>query len=357
MIKNIVFDWSGTLLDDIECTFITTNSLLKHFDKPPITKQQYRQQFQIPVAKFYAKILPGISMSVIDQLFYRQYNDAIQQMPLFDYVENLLQLLIIRGCRLFVLSTLNSKLLESELKRRGLSTMIVYGSSSDKVADLKQLMSKHNCSTNDTIMIGDTEHDVQAGLVNKVKTIACCYGYSSTLIQQTKAAADFYTESTEQLLDYFDLLFLEQNIQLPLTTIGGLVIAKDTDNIALVLTDKWQGYWGTAGGKLQYGESLEQGFSREIKEELGLTIASIEPILVQESIDSPEFYQNRHFILHNYAGYIDKQIALQPNSEIIDCGWFNIEQALQLNINLPTKKLLQKFSELKTKVSTTLNHR
>ncbi len=53
MLKHIVWDWNGTLLDDVElCVDILNKALLEH-GKERITVSEYRRTFFFPVADFY----------------------------------------------------------------------------------------------------------------------------------------------------------------------------------------------------------------------------------------------------------------------------------------------------------------
>ncbi|MEM6811146.1 MAG: HAD hydrolase-like protein [Pseudomonadota bacterium] len=51
-----VFDWNGTLFDDIEATHIATNACLDFFGKPPITREIEQENFTFPLIHFYEKM-------------------------------------------------------------------------------------------------------------------------------------------------------------------------------------------------------------------------------------------------------------------------------------------------------------
>ena len=109
----------------------------------------------------------------------------------------------------------------------------------------------------------------------------------------------------------------------------------------MVRTHKWSNLWGIPGGKVKWGESSEKALARELKEETNLDIANIRFVLVQDCIHSKEFYRDAHFVLLNYTcdgvGLMDVQL----NSEAQEFRWVPAGEALNLEINTPTRRLLE----------------
>lgn len=128
----------------------------------------------------------------------------------------------------------------------------------------------------------------------------------------------------------------------PIATVGGLVFRPD-GRALFVRTAKWSGTWGVPGGKIDHGETHLHAFAREILEETGLQVDNVRLVLVQDSINEPQFYRNRHFLLLNYVAEVDGTSEVRLNHESLEFGWFHLEEASTLDLNRPTRQLLEQL--------------
>ena len=108
---NILFDWSGTLADDHIMTWNVTNKTLEYFGAKTITFDIYKKDFIIPVDKFYLKYCPDVSISKIDEYFFKTYISYQSEFKLFEGIQKLIQTLNANNT-LYILSTLDSKILK-----------------------------------------------------------------------------------------------------------------------------------------------------------------------------------------------------------------------------------------------------
>ena len=88
------------------------------------------------------------------------------------------------------------------------------------------------------------------------------------------------------------------------------------------------------------GETLRDALKREVLEETGLTLTHIYQGPVQESVQSPEFYMNAHFILLNFIALTD-DTQVRLNGEAQAHVWVTPEDALTFDLNTPTRVLLE----------------
>lgn len=138
-------------------------------------------------------------------------------------------------------------------------------------------------------------------------------------------------------------------LERPLVTVGALIIAPDGE-ILLVRAKKWSHLYSIPGGKVEWGETREEALKREIAEETKLQIVNMRFALVQECIFSSEFWQKKHFVMHDYVanlaeGNAKDQVIL--NSEADEFIWILPEKADTLPLHHECRVLIQWY----------LNHR
>ncbi|MDT9689352.1 haloacid dehalogenase-like hydrolase [Streptomyces sp. P9(2023)] len=75
--KHLVWDWNGTLLDDIEAVIGATNAAFAELGLEPITLARYRELYTVPVPKFYERLMGRLPTDaewvVMDGAFHRHY--------------------------------------------------------------------------------------------------------------------------------------------------------------------------------------------------------------------------------------------------------------------------------------------
>ena len=116
--------------------------------------------------------------------------------------------------------------------------------------------------------------------------------------------------------------------------------------LLLVRTSKWKGFWGVPGGKVEWGERLEEALLREFREEVGLELTGVEWALFQEAVFPPDFYKPMHFLLFNYfAESLHEEVV--PNEEIVEWAWLTPREALTYPLNVHTTPLVEHYLEVK----------
>jgi phosphoglycolate phosphatase len=112
--------------------------------------------------------------------------------------------------------------------------------------------------------------------------------------------------------------------------------------VLMVRTRKWSNLWGIPGGKIRYGEASTDALKRELKEETNLDITDIRFVLVQDCIGSKEFYRDEHFLLLNYTCRCAGAPPVKLNDEAQEFRWVSVDEALTMNLNRPTRTLVER---------------
>jgi ADP-ribose pyrophosphatase YjhB (NUDIX family) len=125
----------------------------------------------------------------------------------------------------------------------------------------------------------------------------------------------------------------------PITTVGALIFNPSRE-VLMIRTHKWSDLWGIPGGKIKWGETAEDALRREVREETGLEISNIQFAIFQDCIRSKEFYREAHFVLLNYT-CDTKTTDVTLNDEAEEYQWLSPKAALSLELNTPTRILLE----------------
>tara|TARA_Y100000310_G_C20527666_1_gene736870 strand:- start:41 stop:487 length:447 start_codon:yes stop_codon:yes gene_type:complete len=98
------------------------------------------------------------------------------------------------------------------------------------------------------------------------------------------------------------------------------------------------GTWTMPGGKVDFGETIENAAKRELLEETGIKANSIDLISVSDEILEDVHFVTNGFICNDFEG---EAKVLEPN-EITEWKWFNIHEVPE-KIFFPSEKVLQNF--------------
>ena len=113
----------------------------------------------------------------------------------------------------------------------------------------------------------------------------------------------------------------------------------------MIRTQKWSHKWGIPGGKIKRGESAEAALVRELKEETNLDVRAVQFVQLQDCIDPEEFYRSAHFVLLNYRCRTRGTVDVVVNDEGEAFQWVGLTEALGLDLNAPTRRLLEELQE------------
>lgn len=347
MIRNIIFDWSGTLVDDLPAVWEATNHVFKQAGRPEITLDEFRAEFCLPFTNFYRKFLPNVPLPQLELWFHSQFRQCQASVVPLPHAREFLEFCRGQSLRTFVLSSVHPDHFKVQAEVTGFGEFIdaPYIGVWDKREKIHAILTEHQLAPEETLFIGDMQHDIETAHHGGVRSCAVLTGYN-TLPQLRMAEPHVIVEHLGELRD---ILARELGAgtavtaahALPIVTVGAVIFHPESGAVLMFRTHKWSNLWGIPGGKVRYRETCEEALVRELKEETNLDVEDIRFVLVQDCIGSREFYRDAHFVLLNYTCRARAPLDVKLNHEAQEYRWVTLEQALELPLNMPTRVLLE----------------
>jgi phosphoglycolate phosphatase len=186
--NTIIWDWNGTLLNDIDYCVSTMNSLLADRNLPLLDTKKYREVFSFPVKEYYQTIgfdFTKEDFSIPAHQFIDLYTRNFDSCPLQNSAVEVLSFLQEKGVRQFVLSAMEHEMLEKTLEMKGITRFFegVAGLQDhyavSKIEQGKQLINDFKIDIEKTWLIGDTIHDFEVATDLGIKCILIANGHQS----------------------------------------------------------------------------------------------------------------------------------------------------------------------------------
>ncbi len=167
---HIIWDWNGTLLDDLNLCLKIINNLLSKKHLPPVSLANYLDIFGFPVRDYYQKIgfdFEKESFEVISTDFITAYEKGRPDCNLMPGALQTLELLIFSGYTHSILSAskqayLNKAVLDYGIKDYFISINGLDNHHAAGKFDLaKEFMTAHDLNPSSVLLVGDTLHDAE----------------------------------------------------------------------------------------------------------------------------------------------------------------------------------------------------
>jgi len=171
----VIWDFNGTILDDVQVGIRSINRVLIPRGLPPIRSvEQYREVFDFPVEEYYRRL--GLDLekedfkTVLAPLWVSYYNEECRTAPLFPGVRELNLAIRAAGMRQSILSASEKGMMTAQLRERGGDGWFdeVWGTDSIHAYGKQELARAWRAAHPGirAVLIGDTTHDAEtAGIV------------------------------------------------------------------------------------------------------------------------------------------------------------------------------------------------
>ena len=350
MVRNIIFDWSGTLVDDLPAVWRASNYVFQQAGLESLTLERFRAEFSLPFKGFYDRYTPNIPLAQLEAWFHEEFRRCQDDVEALPHAREFLNLCRERQVRVFLLSAVHPEHYARQSAATGFGDLIekAYVGVWDKRAEIHQILTGHGLSAEETLFIGDMQHDVETAHHGGVRACAVLTGYNR-LDQLRASHPDLIVEHLGELHELMTRNDWELDPgeppcpPMPIVTVGAAVFHPQEELVLMVRTHKWSDLWGIPGGKVKYGETCPDALRRELQEETGLEVEDVRFVLVQDCIHSREFYRDAHFVLLNYTCRCLGQPEVRLNDEAREFRWATFPEALALPLNQPTRILLEEI--------------
>lgn len=186
--RHVIWDWNGTLLDDVEQVVEVIGQILSAHGLPPVSQEQYRDVFCFPISEYYRRL--GFDFNkepfeVLSERFVKLYGAVATECSLHPGAEALFKALRDRGISQSVLSAANEGHLKDLLAHHSLLPYFdhVYGLSdfhaASKVQRGMELLEAVGVPANECILVGDTDHDLEVGKAMGIDVLLLADGHQS----------------------------------------------------------------------------------------------------------------------------------------------------------------------------------
>lgn len=179
-IRNVILDWSGTLVNDLPPVFDTTNHVFATCGLPALTLDEFRREFCLPIRKFYERRIPNVPQAKLEEIFLARYREVQDAIVLLPHTMDFLKFCQAGNYGVYIASTVDAHTYEYQSARFGLTGYITkpYIGLEDKTLKIHHILEENRLAPEATLFVGDMEHDVEAGKHGGVRTCAVLTGYN-----------------------------------------------------------------------------------------------------------------------------------------------------------------------------------
>ena len=177
--ENLIFDWSGTLVDDLPPVLEATNAVMREFGAPELSRDEFRRAFRLPFLHWYEEVLPGVPPEELDRVFLAPFPAPRHPVNVLPHAREFLESCAAAGRRLFVLSSAPQHAVEAQAEELGLVGYFerIYAGVRDKRERISGIIDDHGLERPRTRMIGDMRHDVHTARAGGIPAVAVLTGY------------------------------------------------------------------------------------------------------------------------------------------------------------------------------------
>jgi 8-oxo-dGTP diphosphatase len=127
-------------------------------------------------------------------------------------------------------------------------------------------------------------------------------------------------------------------MEIPKVGIGVLIIRDEKVLLSKRINSAGEGTWCLPGGRLEFNETFEGCGKREVKEETGLDVDSLEVISLSNDI----MYGDHWITIGIKPSIVNGEPTIKEPQKFIEMGWFDFD-SLPEPLFLASKKIIDNY--------------
>ncbi|MEZ4883127.1 MAG: HAD hydrolase-like protein [Chitinophagales bacterium] len=190
--EHIIWDWNGTLLNDVDlCVAIVNEMLTAHHEEllEEITNEHYRSIFDFPVIQYYERVGFDFTKESFDDLcvkFIGSYHSKALELQLHHEVRDVLSYIAALGFQQSILSAAKQEGLRQMVRQHQIDHFFQHIMGEDdhyahgKVQNARRLRDTlKGVADHKLLLIGDTTHDFEVAQAIEADCILIAHGHHS----------------------------------------------------------------------------------------------------------------------------------------------------------------------------------
>lgn len=177
--KLILFDWNGTLLDDITVWYDAVQEIFRRFGKEAPTIEQYFRELEGDYLTIYTSRGIEATRDELNEIYEPYYQEHVNSARLVPAVRKILQELKRRGYAIWLVSGQQEQLVSPLLKKFRISSYFDGGRFHvmNKTEVIGEILKTEDISPKDCCLVGDAPSDIRHANKAGITSVAFLGGY------------------------------------------------------------------------------------------------------------------------------------------------------------------------------------
>jgi len=204
MIKCVVFDFDGTIVESRYLAIDILNQLAKKYGFRQIEEKEFEKLRSLSLLERCKYInIPVFMIPIVYVELKNKYQQATNELQLYKGISKVIRALKEKEYKLSIISSNSIDIITELLKKNDINSFdSIYSSKNYFGKDwaISAYLRKYSLNNKDVVYIGDEYRDIIASKRNNVKVIAVTWGYDSLELLKT-GKPDFIAASPGELLN------------------------------------------------------------------------------------------------------------------------------------------------------------